>query len=251
MSNTTTSPARVALVTGGAGGIGSAIARRLAQDGFDVVVAYSSSAEAAQALAQELQATGRRALALQADVAQSAQVAQLFEQAVAALGRVDCVVNNAGTMIPRTLGELGELGDELYDKVFGVNVRGALNVLKQASRYLEEGGRVLNISSTLVSAPIPGSALYAASKAALELLGAVAAQEFGPRGITVNSLRVGPTVPGMFSKAPPERQAAMAAASPFKRLGRPQDVAEVVSFLASEAARWVTGQTITVDGGST
>lgn len=248
MSNTTTSPARVALITGGAGGIGSAIARRLAQDGFDVVVAYSSSAEAAQALAQELQATGRRVLALQADVTQSAQVAQLFEQAVAALGRVDCVVNNAGTMIPRTL---GELGDELYDKVFGVNVRGALNVLKQASRYLEEGGRVLNISSTLVSAPIPGSALYAASKAALELLGAVAAQEFGPRGITVNSLRVGPTVPGMFSKAPPERQAAMAAASPFRRLGRPQDVADVVSFLASEAARWVTGQTITVDGGST
>lgn len=248
MSNTTTSPARVALVTGGAGGIGSAIARRLAQDGFDVVVAYSSSAEAAQALAQELQATGRRAVALQADVAQSAQVAQLFEQAVAALGRIDCVVNNAGAMVPRTL---GEIGDELYDKVFGVNVLGALNVLKQASRYLQEGGRVLNISSTLVSAPIPGSALYAASKAALELLGAVAAQEFGPRGITVNSLRVGPTVPGMFSKAPPERQAAMAAASPFKRLGRPQDVADVVSFLASEAARWVTGQTITVDGGST
>jgi 3-oxoacyl-[acyl-carrier protein] reductase len=175
-------------------------------------------------------------------------VAQLFEQSVAALGRIDCVVNNAGAMVPRAL---GELNDELYQKVFDVNVRGPLNVLKQASRCLEADGRVVNISSTLVSAPIPGSALYAASKAALELLGAVAAQELGPRGITVNSLRVGPTVPGMFSKAPPERQAAMAAASPFKRLGRPQDVADVVSFLASDAARWVTGQTLTVDGGST
>jgi len=241
-------PAPVAIVTGGAGAIGSAIARRLAQDGSEVVIAYATSAEPARALVQEIESTGRRATAVQADVSDAAQVAGLFEQALAHHGRIDQIVNNAGVMVPC---QLGDLSDELYQRVFDVNVRGALNVFRLAARHLAQGGRVVNISSTLVAAPIPGSALYAASKAALELLGAVAAKELGARAITVNSLRVGPTVPGMFSKAPPERQAAMAAASPFKRLGRPADVADVVAFLMSEAGRWVTGQTLTVDGGST
>ena len=244
----TPSVAPVALITGGAGGIGSGIARRLARDGITVVVAYSRSAEAAAQLVQELEGQRQPASAIQADVARAADVAQLFATALARHGRIDYVINNAGTMIPRAL---ADTDDELYARVFDVNVRGALNVLKQASLQLAAGGRVVNTSSTLVGAPIAGSGLYAASKAALELLGAVAAKELGPRGITVNSLRVGPVVPGMFSKAPPERQAALAAASPFKRLGTPQDVADVVAFLVSDAGRWITGQTITVDGGST
>lgn len=242
------SPSPVALVTGGAGGIGSAIARRLAQDGITVVIAYSKSADAARQLVQDIVAAGQRASALAADVGRPDEVAQLFAAVLAQHGRIDYVINNAGTMVPRTL---SDVTDDVYDAVFNVNVRGALNVLKQAAKHLGAGGRVVNTSSTLVGAPIPGSALYAASKAALELLGAVAAKELGPRGITVNSLRVGPTIPGMFSKAPPERQAAMAAASPFKRLGKPEDVADVVAFLVSDAARWITGQTLTVDGGST
>ena len=238
----------VAIITGGAGGIGSAIARRLARDGITVVIGYSTSIEPAQRLLQEFETQGFTASAVQADMRRAEDVARLFETVQARHGRIDHVINNAGTVVPRPL---AEINDALYDAVFDVNVRGALHVLSHAARHLGDGGRIVNTSSTLVGAPIAGSALYAASKAALELFGAVAAKELGPRGITVNSLRVGAVVPGMFSKAPPERQAAMAAASPFKRLGRPDDVADVVAFLVSDAGRWITGQTITVDGGST
>ena len=246
--STTPSTSPVALITGGAGGIGSAITRRLARDGITVVIAYSKSADAAQQLVRDLEASGQRASAVQADVAKPEEVAQLFATTLAQYGRIDYVINNAGTIVPRPL---ADITDEIYDLVFNVNVRGALNVLKHAAKHLGNSGRVVNTSSTMVGDPIPGGALYAASKAALEALGAVAAKELGPRGITVNSLRVGATVPGMFSKAPPERQAAMAAASPFKRLGKPEDIADVVAFLVSDAGRWITGQTITVDGGAT
>jgi 3-oxoacyl-[acyl-carrier protein] reductase len=246
--STTPSTSPVALITGGAGGIGSAITRRLARDGITVVIAYSKSADAAQQLVRDIEASGQRASAVQADVAKPEEVARLFATTLAQYGRIDYVINNAGTIVPRPL---ADITDEMYDLVFNVNVRGALNVLKHAAKYLGNGGRVVNTSSTMVGDPIPGGGLYAASKAALEVLGAVAAKELGPRGITVNSLRVGATVPGMFSKAPPERQAAMAAASPFKRLGKPEDIADVVAFLVSDAGRWITGQTITVDGGAT
>ncbi|MFD9129393.1 SDR family oxidoreductase [Kitasatospora sp. NPDC059571] len=246
---TTVNPTgKVAIVTGGAGGIGSAVSQGLAADGHHVVIAYRSSAEAAKQLVAGIEATGGSAVAVQADVADAAQVTALFGHAADRFGRIDIVVNNAGTMIPRPL---ADLDTEILDAVFDVNVRGALNVLREASVKLADGGRIVNISSTLVQEPIPGSGAYAASKAALELFGKVAAKELGPRGITVNSLRVGPTVPGMFSQAPAERQAAMAAASPFGRMGRPQDIADVISFLAGDAGRWITGQVVTVDGGAT
>lgn len=245
-SNPSTRP--VAIVTGGAGGIGSAICTRLAADGLHVVVAYSQAEDAAAALVASLKAGGHSASAFGCNVAKAEDVAALFSTTLARHGRVDVVVNNAGVMVPRPL---ADVTDALYDTVFNVNVRGALHVLTEASRHLREGGRIVNISSTQVQAPIAGAGLYAASKAALELLGQASAKELGPRGITVNALRVGPTVPGMFSKAPPERQAAMAAASPFKRLGQPRDVADVVAFLTSDAGRWITGQTIAVDGGAT
>ncbi|MHA6759462.1 SDR family oxidoreductase [Streptacidiphilus sp. PAMC 29251] len=239
---------RVALVTGGAGGIGSTVSRTLAADGHRVVVAYNSGAEAAKQLVAEIEEAGHTAVALQADVTKADQVGALFADVVARFGRIDVVVNNAGTMIPKPIADLSE---QVFDLVFDVNVRGALNVLRETSRLLADGGRVVNISSTIVQDPIPGSGAYAASKAALELFGKVASKELGPRGITVNTLRVGPTVPGMFSAAPPERQAAMAAASPFKRMGQPQDIADVISFLVGDAGRWITGQVITVDGGAT
>jgi 3-oxoacyl-[acyl-carrier protein] reductase len=239
---------KVAIVTGGAGGIGSGVSRALAADGHQVVVAYNSGADAAKQLVAELEAAGHSAVALQADVTKADQVAALFADVVARFGQVDIVVNNAGTMIPKPIAELSE---EVFDRVFDINVRGALNVLRETSRLLADGGRVVNISSTIVQEAIPGSAAYGASKAALEVFGKVASKELGPRGITVNTLRVGPTVPGMFSAAPPQRQAAMAEASPFKRMGRPEDIADVISFLTSDRGRWITGQTITVDGGAT
>jgi len=239
---------KVALITGGAGGIGSEIARRLAANGINVAVAYSKSEQAAQQLVGEIQASKGSAHAFKADVAQPSAVEPLFQAVIEKFGRVDYVINNAGTIIP---GPIADITENFYDHVFGVNVRGALFVLKAAAKHLKDGGSIVNTSSTLVTAPIAGSALYTASKAALEAFSEVLSKEVGARGITVNAIRVGPVIPGMFVKAPPERKAALTAASPFKRLGTPKDVASVVAFLVSEEARWITGQVITVDGGST
>lgn len=239
---------RVALVTGGAGGIGSAVCGRLASDGYHVVVGAYTGGGRAEELVAAIEKTGGTAEVAQFDVADPKQVTAAFAGVLARHGRLNAVINNAGTTVPRPL---AQLDDALYEHVFDINVRGALNVMREASRHLADWGRIVNISSTLVQAPIAGAGAYAASKAALELFSTVAAKELGARGITVNALRVGPTVPGMFSQAPVERQAAMAEASPFKRLGQPQDVADVISFLASDAGRWITGQVITVDGGAT
>lgn len=238
---------KVALVTGGSGGIGSGVAKRLAKDVASVVIGFSQSVEAAAAVAADIIASGGQAAAVQADVANPKDVQALFNAAKDRFGKIDIVINNAGVIIP---GLLADITDAAYDKVFGVNVRGALEVLKQAAAQVAEGGRIVSTSSTIVGAPIAGSALYAASKAALETFSQVLAKEVGAKGITVNAIRVGPTIPGMFAKAPPERQAALAAASPFKRLGRPEDVADVVAFLVSDDACWMTGQLVTVDGGA-
>jgi 3-oxoacyl-[acyl-carrier protein] reductase len=242
------SPKKVALVTGGSGGVGSELARRLAADGAAVVLTYASGEEAAARVVAEIEAAGGQARAIRADVGQPADIIALFKAVLEQHGRLDIVINNAGVIAP---GPIAAVTEEAYGKVFDVNVRGALLVLREAAKVLADGGRVINISSTMVGAPIAGSALYAASKAALEAFSRVLSKEVGARGITVNALRLGATVPGMFAKAPPERQAAFAEASPFKRLGTPQDAADVVAFLTGEGGRWVTGQTITVDGGAT
>ena len=238
---------RVAIVTGGAGGIGSAISHRLAADGYHVVAAYLSAEAVARELVGSLGEQGYSVSSFKADISKPDQVAALFDDVLHRRGRVDVVVNNAGTAEYRTLADL-DVGT--YQKIFDVNVLGAVNVLREAGRHLGEWGRVINISSTLVQTSAVGSAAYAASKAALEIFGKIAAKELGERFITVNSLRVGPTEPGMFARASAERRRALAAASPFGRLGQPQDVADVVSFLASDGGRWITGQVITVDGGA-
>jgi 3-oxoacyl-[acyl-carrier protein] reductase len=245
---TTQQDKKVALVTGGSGGIGSEIARRLAKEGASVVLTYATGEEAAAKVVAQIQAEGGDARALRADISQPDDINALFRAVLEQHGRIDIVINNAGVIAP---GPIAAVTEEAYAKVFDVNVRGALLVLREAAKHLRDGGRVINISSTMVGAPIAGAALYAASKASLEAFSRVLSKEVGPRGITVNALRLGATVPGMFAKAPPERQAAFAEASPFKRLGTPQDAAEVIAFLVGEGGRWVTGQTITVDGGAT
>lgn len=239
---------KVALVTGGSGGIGSEIARRLAADGIAVVLTYATSEEAAGNVVASIKAQGGEATAIRADISNLRDISSLFNSVMEIYGQLDYVVNNAGVIAP---GPVAAITQELYEHVFDVNVRGALFVLRESAKQLNEGGRIVNISSTIVDAPIAGSALYAASKAALELFSTVLAKEVGARGITVNTLRLGATVPGMFAKAPPERQTAFAAASPFNRLGTPQDAANVVAFLLSREGSWITGQVITVDGGAT
>lgn len=238
---------KVAIVTGGAGGIGSGIASRLAEDGCTVIVSYCSSRDAAEELVAKIAESGGQAEALSCDVRLADQVVALFDEVRRRFGHIDLVVNNAGTIIPTPI---ADAEDAKYDVVFDVNVRGGLHVLREAARQLADGGRIVSISSTMVTAPIAGGGIYAASKAAIEAFSKALAQEAGRRGITVNAIRVGPVIPGMFARAPPERQSALAAASPFKRLGNPRDVADFVAFLLSEESRWITGQVLTIDGGA-
>lgn len=215
------------------------------------MMTYWKSEDAAMKVLYEITQCGYEAAMVCADVSKAQSASAVFEATMARFGRVDCIVNNAGVAGVSRPNMIADVTEAAYDEVFDVNVRGALFMMQAAAQYLQDGGRVINISSAIVNASFAGAALYTASKAALEAFSRILSKEIGPRGITVNALRLGAIIPGMFAKVPPERQAAIASASPFKRLGTPQDAASVVSFLASEAGGWVTGQVITVDGGAT
>ncbi|MGO6747879.1 SDR family NAD(P)-dependent oxidoreductase [Rhizobium ruizarguesonis] len=237
-------------MTGASGAIGGAVARRLAKDGSRIAICFSKSEGKAHALKAELQAAYGIDVAetFQADLSQKGAAEYLFSKAISHFGRVDTLFNNAGAIRP---GLLASLDDAAFEQVFATNAYASFALLRQAAQHLADKGRIVSISSTVVSSPIAGSSLYVASKASLELLTLVSSKELAPRGITANVLRIGPTVPGLFELAPTERRAAMAAAAPFGRLGQPEDTANIVAFLMSEASAWITGQVITVDGGIT
>ncbi|MEO0408776.1 MAG: glucose 1-dehydrogenase [Cyanobacteria bacterium P01_A01_bin.135] len=239
---------KLALVTGASSGIGRGIAQRLAKGGAQVIVNYAHSADKAEAVVKDIEAAGGRAAALQADVSQVAEVRRLFQEVGDRFGPLDILVNNAGVAERGTIADVTEAD---YEKIFGVNVRGVLFCLQEATKHVKDGGRIITISSSVTLYPNPGLAVYAASKAAEKMFTEVLAQEIGDRGITVNSVMPGPTLPGMFGSADEETQQQAAALSPFNRLGEPQDIADVVAFLASEEARWITGQHILVNGGAT
>ncbi len=238
---------KVAIITGASHGIGRAIAQRLAQDGASIVVNYGRSAEAAAELVSTVESEGGKALAVQADMSQVADIRRLFQETTEKLGQLDILVNNAGIAKG---GAIAEVTEEDFDAVFAVNVRGVLFALQEAARHMSDNGRIINISSSTSVYPSPGIAVYAASKAAVKLFTEVLAQEIGGRGITVNSVLPGATSPGMFDNLPPERREEAAASSPFGRIGKAQDIADVVAFLVSEEARWITGQHIIVNGGA-
>ncbi len=237
---------KVAIVTGSSRAIGRAIAERLASDGASVVVNYAQGKADAEAVVSLIEEQGGRACAVQADLATLAGVRGLFFEAAEAFGGVDILVNNAAIYRQAPLAEIHE---DDYQAVFDLNVRGVMFCLQEAARRMGQGGRIINISSDLSLQPDAERAIYGASKAAVDYLTKVAAKELGRRGITVNSVLPGPTVPGMFALAPLDIQRSAASRSPQGRLGTPQDVADVVSFLASEASRWVTGQLIMATGG--
>jgi len=238
---------KVAIVTGASRGIGRGIAERLGRDGATVVVNYAGSQQEAEEVATEITAQGGKAIALQANMSNLEDIRRLFQKTVEQFGQLDILVNNAGTGIVAAIADVTE---EEYDKVFNLNVRGVLFALQEAARRMNDGGRVINISSTTSIHPDAGMAVYAASKAAIKLFTQVLAKEVGDRGITVNTVMPGPTVPGMFGKMPPEVQQQAAASSPFNRLGTPQDIADIVAFLVSEEARWLTGQDFSANGGA-
>ena len=239
----------VAIVTGASRGIGAAIALRLAQDGQAVVVNYAGRAADAQDVVARIAARGGRALAVQADVADPAAVRALFDRTVAHFGRVDVLVNNAGVM-PATLPRLADTDDEAFDRLFAVNVKGTFNTLREAARRLDHGGRVVNFSSSVIGLALPGYAAYGATKGAVEVLTRVLAHELRGRAITVNAVAPGPTATDLFLDGKtPEAIERLSKLPPLERLGTPEDIADVVAFLAGPQGGWINGQTLRANGG--
>ena len=243
----TTTHTRDAIITGASRGIGAVIARQLASEGFAVAINYASSAREASALVVELRQAGHKAMAVQADVANAADVARLFTETEQQLGKVDVLINNAGML---TVMPLAQHSDELYDQTFNINTKGTFNTLREAATRLNSGGRIVNFSSSTVGMNLPGYAVYIASKAAVESLTQVFAKELRGRQITVNAIAPGPVATQLFLQGKTEEQIqAFAKMPPLERLGQPQDIARIVSFLVSTAADWVNGQVLRANGG--
>ena len=238
---------KVALVTGASQGIGRGIAERLAEDGIKIVINYVGNEKAAAEVVNGITAQGSTAFAIQADISKPNDVERLFQQTVAKFGRLDILVNNAGVA---TLLPLPEITEAEFDRVFGLNAKGTLFCLKQAALHLTDNGRVVNIASSTVDFPTEGAYIYAGSKAAVKKYTQIAALELGKRGITVNTVTPGVTETPMSSKLPASFTQPVIDSSPFKRLGKPEDIANVVAFLVSDAARWITGQDVLVNGGA-
>lgn len=238
---------KVALITGASRGIGAEIARRLARDGFRIVVNYAGSADAAQAVAKEIKAEGGEAIVVQADVGDAAAVAALFDAAIKAFGGVDVAVNNAGIM---KLAPIAELNDEVVDSTIATNLKGVFNVCREAARRLQNDGRIINLSSSVIGMRLPTYGIYIATKAAVEGLTRVLAQEMRGRGIRVNVVAPGPVATELFLDGKsPELVDRMAKMNPLERLGEPQDIARVVSFLAGPEGAWINGQIVRANGG--
>jgi 3-oxoacyl-[acyl-carrier protein] reductase len=238
---------KVAIVTGASGGIGAAITERLARDGFTVVVNYAGNAAPAEALVAKIEGAGGRAVTAQADIADPVAVARLFDTTQAAFGGIDVLVNNAGVM---QLATLAESDDALFDRQVAINLKGVFNTLREASRCLRDGGRIVNISSSVTGMLQPTYGVYAATKAAVEAMTSVLTKELRGRNITVNAIAPGPTATRLFLDGKPQdvidRLARMA---PLERLGQPEDIAAAVAFLAGPDGGWINGQTLRANGG--
>jgi 3-oxoacyl-[acyl-carrier protein] reductase len=238
---------KVAIVTGSSRGIGAAIAERLAADGFTVVINYAGGAAEAEALAGKIEQAGGRAVTAQADVSDPAAVARMFDMADAAFGGVDVVVNNAGIM---RLANLADSTDALFDSHMAINVKGTFNTLREASRRLRNGGRIINLSSSQAGLLHPTYGVYAATKAAVEAMTHVLSKELRGRNITVNAVAPGPTATKLFLDGKPKEVIDhLVKLAPLERLGEPADIAASVSFLAGPDGGWINGQVLRANGG--
>jgi len=235
---------KTALVTGGSRGIGRAIAERLAADGAAVVINYARNERRAQKVVNTILTKGGKAVAIQADISKPAEVRRLFDEAEKAVGHLDIVVANAGVYLSKPLVENTEAD---YDHVFDINTRGVFFTLQEAARRVPDGGRIIAVSTGGTKMPFPNAALYLGSKAAVEQFVRSLSRELGPRNVTVNVLSPGFTDTEMLSSD--QVRAYGASLSPFNRIGTPEDVADVAASLASDEARWITGQNIQAGGG--
>jgi 3-oxoacyl-[acyl-carrier protein] reductase len=238
---------KTAIVTGASRGIGAAIAERLARDGFAVVVNYAGNTAAAEETKSRIEAAGGRAALAKGDVADPKAVKEMFDIAETEFGGVDVLVNNAGVL---TYMPLKDATDELFDRHFSVNVKGTFNALREAAARMREGGRIVNFSTSLVVLRLENSAIYTATKAAVEAMTAIFAKELRGRNITVNAVAPGPTATALFFEGKSQEQIdRFAKMSPMERLGTPEDIAAAVSFLAGPDAAWINGQTLRANGG--
>jgi 3-oxoacyl-[acyl-carrier protein] reductase len=236
---------KVAIVTGASRGIGRAIAERLGTEGASVVVNYVQNAESAREVVEAIESAGSQALVVQADMSKVPDVRRLFEAAVDRFGRLDILVYNAGRFLMKPVSEVTE---EEFDAMFALNTKGTFFAFQEAARRIGPGGRIINISSCSTEMMVAGASLYVGSKAAGEQFTKTLAKELGGRNITVNSVSPGFTVTDMLPKDIAWREMG-AQLSAFGRLGQPAEVADVVAFLVSDQARWVTGQNIQACGG--
>lgn len=238
---------KVALVTGASGGIGKAIALKLAQGGFAVVANYANGKEKAVQLVTHIQQQGGQALALQADVADAAAVEQMFVSAKQHFGKIDVVVNSAGIMSNATIEQFEHTQ---FERIIRTNLTGAFYVLQAAARHLEDGGRIMALSTSVIGKAFPSYGPYIASKAAVEGLVHVLANELRGRNITVNAVAPGPVATELFLAGKSEELILqLAKLAPLERLGTPDDIASVVTFLAGPAGAWINSQVLRVNGG--
>jgi 3-oxoacyl-[acyl-carrier protein] reductase len=238
---------KVALVTGASRGIGAAVADRLARDGFTVVANYSRDPAPAEELVRRISQAGGKAVAAVGDVSDSQAVRAMFEEIEATLGGVDVLVNNAGIM---ALAPLSDVTDADFDRLIAVNLKGTFNTLREAAKRVRSGGRIINFSSSVMGLMLPTYAIYTATKAAVEAMTHILSKELRGRNITVNAVAPGPTATELFLNGKsPELVDRMAKMAPLERLGQPEDIANVVSFLAGTDGSWVNGQVLRANGG--
>lgn len=238
---------KTAIVTGGSRGIGQAIAKRLAADGFAVVINYAGNAAKAQETVTAITSSGGKAIAVQGDVGKQDDVAALFAAAKQAFGHIDVVVNSAGimTLVPVSSESLAD-----FDRVIATNLRGAFLVLAEAAANVSDGGRIIALSTSVIARSFPGYGPYIASKAGVEGLVHVLANELRGRNITVNAVAPGPVGTELFLAGKTQEQIdQIAALAPLQRLGTPEDIAGAVAFLAGPDGRWINSQVLRANGG--
>lgn len=238
---------KIALVTGSSRGIGRAIAERLSCEGASVAINYVNNSNSAREVVAGIETAGGAAIALQGDVSKLEDIKGLFDQTIKHFGRLDVLINNAGIRISKNVADIKEAE---FDRLFAINVKGTFFACQQAARRLSDGGKIINVSSAVTRMMLPGYSIYAASKGAVDQITRALAKELGGRNITVNAVSPGPVDTDLFRDGKSEEQIQqMAQMAALGRIGQVQDIADAVAFLASEAARWISGQSIHVSGG--